>query len=79
MVKNFLLPGDKFMPEMHLKQWRFTYSACGPFTKRKNSKIKEKQKIKNIFTEMNQIKLVFNVMAYGNFKDLATRTDFDKV
>ena len=53
IVKNFLLPGDKFMPEMHLKQWGFTYSTCGPFTKRKNSKIKEKQKIKNIFTEMN--------------------------
>ena len=26
---------DKFMPEMHLKQPRFTYSACGLFTKNK--------------------------------------------
>ena len=24
---------------MHLKQPRFTYSACGPFTKNKNSNI----------------------------------------
>ena len=31
--KNFLLAGDRFMPEMHLKQLGFTYSACGPFTK----------------------------------------------
>ena len=31
----FLLAGDKFMPEMHLKQPRFTYNACGPFTKNK--------------------------------------------
>ena len=33
IVNKFLLAGDKFMPEMHLKQPRFTYSACGPFTK----------------------------------------------
>ena len=32
-VDKFLLAGDKFIPEMHLKQPRFTYSACGPFTK----------------------------------------------
>ena len=31
IVKKFL-PGDKFIPEMRLKQPRFTYSACGPFT-----------------------------------------------
>ena len=35
IVNKFLLSGDKFMPEMHLKQPRFTYSACGPFTKNK--------------------------------------------
>ena len=42
IVNKFLLilAGDKLMPEMHLKQPRFTYSVCGPFTKnRKNSKI----------------------------------------
>ena len=35
IVNNFLLLGDKFMPEMHLKQPGFTYSACGSFTKNK--------------------------------------------
>ena len=30
-----LLSGHKFMPQMHLKQPGFTYSACGPFTKNK--------------------------------------------
>ena len=35
IVNNFLLAGDKFMPEMHLKQSGFTYSACEPFTKSK--------------------------------------------
>ena len=35
IVNKFLLTGDKFMPEMHLRQPGFTYSACGPFTKSK--------------------------------------------
>ena len=33
IVNKFLMVGNKFMPEMHLKQPCFTYSACGPFTK----------------------------------------------
>ena len=43
IVNGFLLAGDKFMPEMHLKQPGFTYSACGPFTKNKKriKKLKE--------------------------------------
>ena len=35
IVNRFLLVGDKFMPEMHLKRSKFTYSFCGPFTKNK--------------------------------------------
>ena len=34
-MNTFLPVGDKFMPEMHLKQPSFTYSACGLFTKNK--------------------------------------------
>ena len=33
IIKKILFVGDKFMPELHLKQPGFTYSACGPFTK----------------------------------------------
>ena len=33
VINNFLLVGDKFMPEMHLKQPGFTYSDCGSFIK----------------------------------------------
>ena len=32
-----LLTGDKFMLEMHFRQPRFTYSACGLFTKNKKT------------------------------------------
>ena len=35
IVNKFLLVANKFLPEMHLKQPGFTYSACGPFTKNK--------------------------------------------
>ena len=43
IVNKFLLDGDKLMPEMHLKQPGFTYSARGPFTKNKEriQKLKE--------------------------------------
>ena len=35
IVNRFLLAGDEFMPEMHLRQPRFTFSACGTFTENK--------------------------------------------
>ena len=53
IISKFLLAGDKFMPEMHLKQPGFTYSACGPFTKNKEFKNLKKQEIQAIFTKMN--------------------------
>ena len=48
IVNKFLLAGDKFMPEPHLRQPGFAYSACGPFTKNKErmKKIKENRILK---------------------------------
>ena len=40
IINKFLLAGDKFIPEMHLRQPHFVYSACGPFIRQKE-KIKE--------------------------------------
>ena len=62
IINKFLLAGDKFMTEMHLRQPRFVYSACGPFTRHKEFKILNKQVIRVIFIEMNSIKLVFNTI-----------------
>ena len=60
---KFLLVGDKFMPEMHLKQLGFTYSACGPFTKNKENIEKFMQTGNaNLFAERNLIKPVFNMI-----------------
>ena len=42
------------MPEMHLRQPQFTYSACGPFTKHKQRiQSLKKQAIQNIYTKLN--------------------------
>ena len=54
IVNKCLLSGDKFMPEMLLKRPGFTYGACRPFTKNKESIQKlKKQEIQNVFIEMN--------------------------
>ena len=63
-VNKFLLAGDKFMPEMYLKQPGFTYSACGPFTENKEliQKFKETGVIQAIFTKMNLIRHAFSTI-----------------
>ena len=38
IINKFLMIDDKLMPEMHLRQPGFTYSACGPFTKNTKKK-----------------------------------------
>ena len=43
IVNAFLLAGDKFMPEMHLRQSEFTCSAFGAFTKSKERIKKSKE------------------------------------
>ena len=54
IVNTFLLAGDKFIPEMHLRWPGFTYSACGPFTKNKERiKNLKKQEIQDIFIKTN--------------------------
>ena len=81
IVNKFLLVGDKFMPEMHLKQPGFTYSACGPFTKNKERIEKFMQTGNTDFIYKNELdKACFqHDMAYGKSKDLIKRTQSDKV
>ena len=78
---KFLLPGDKFMPEIHLKQPGFTYSACSPFTKNKERIEKFIQTENTDFIYINDLdKACFqHDMAYGKSKDLARRTESVKV
>ena len=80
-VNKFLLAGDKFMPETDLKQLKFTYSVCRTFTKSKETvqKFKETGDKKLIYkNELDKVCFQHD-MAYGDFKDLAKRTDSAKV
>ena len=81
IVNKFLLAGDKFMPEMHLRQPGFTYSACGPFTKNKERIQKFKEIGNTDFIYKNELdKARFqHDMAYGDFENLTKRTAADKV
>ena len=81
IVNKFLLAGDKFMPEMHLKQTGFTYSACGPFTKKREriQKVKEIRDTSYIYKNELDKACFQHDMAYGDFKDLTRRTASDKI
>ena len=81
IINKFLLFGDKFMPEMHLKHPGFTYSACGPFTKNKERIQKFMQTGNTDFIYKNELdKACFqHDMAYGKTNDLIKRTQSDKV
>ena len=81
IINKFLLAGDKFMPELHLRQPGFTYRACGPFTKNKNRIEKFMQTGNADFIYKNELdKACFqHDMAYGKSKDLVKRTQSDQV
>ena len=81
IINKFLLAGDKFMPEMHLRQPRFVYRACGPFTRHKE-RVKE-------FKRTGDTRYIYRIeldkacfqhdSAYADHKDLIIRTEADKV
>ena len=74
------LTGDKFMPEIHLRQTGFTYRACGLFTKSKGriQKFKEAGDLRYIYQNELHKACFQHDMAYGDFKDL-TRGIADKI
>ena len=80
-INKFLLAGDKFMPEGHLRQSRFVYSACGPFTRHKEKIKKFKQTGDTRYIYRNELdKACFqHDSAYAEHKDLINRTKSDNV
>ena len=80
VINKFLLVGDKFMPEMHLRQPKFVYNACGPFTRHKE-RIKESKRTGDTrYIYRNELdKACFqHDSAYADHKDLINRTKADK-
>ena len=80
IINKFLLAGDKFMPEMHLRQPQVFYSACGPFTRHKE-RIKE-------FKRTGDTRLLYrneldkacfkHDVAYVKYKDVENRLISDQ-
>ena len=81
IVNKFLLVGDKFMPEMHLKQPGFTYDACGPFTKNKEriEKFMQTRNTDYIYKNDHDKPCFQHDVAYGKYIDLIKITQSDKV
>ena len=81
IINKFLLAGDKFMPEMHLRRPDFVYSACGLFTKHKERIKKFKQTGDTRYIYRNELdKACFqHDSAYADSKNLVSRTQADKV
>ena len=81
IINKLLVAGDEFIPEMHLRQPGFTYSACGPFTKNKEKiqKFKGTGDLRYIYKNELDKACFQHDMAYEDFKYLAKRTAADKV
>ena len=81
IANKFLLGGDKFMPELHLNQPGFTYSACGPFTQNKEriEKFVQTGNTYYIYKNDRDKRCFQHDMTYGKFKDLDKRTQSDNV
>ena len=80
IINKFLFAGDKYMPEMHLRQPQFVYSACGPFTRHKERIKQFEQTGDTRYIYRNELgKASQHDSAYADHKDLINRTEADKV
>ena len=80
IVNKFLLAGDKFMPEMHLRQPQFAYSACSPFTRHKE-RIKEFKRASDtrlLYTNELDKACFKHDAAYAKYKDVENRLISDQ-
>ena len=80
VINKFLLAGDKFMPEMHLRPPQFIYSACGPFTRHKERIKKFKPTGDTRLLYRNELdKACFkHDAAYAKYKDVENRLISDQ-
>ena len=70
IISKFLLPGDKFMPGMHLRQPGFRYSASGPVNENKERMQMFKQTGDWWYIYQNELHKTsfYYDMDYGDFK-----------
>ena len=75
------MTGEKFMPEFHLKQRGFIYSACGPFTKHRKriQKFRETGNLKQLCRNELDKACFAHDAAYSDSEELSKRTTSDKI
>ena len=80
IINKFLLAGDKFMPEMHLRQPQFVYSACGPFTRRKEiiKEVKRTGDTRLLYRNELDKACFKHDAAYAKYKDVENRLISDQ-
>ena len=78
IINKFLLTGDKFMSELHLKEPGFFYSACGPFTKHRErrQKFRETDNLKHLYRNELDKACFAHDASYSNSKDLEKKNYF---
>ena len=81
IINKFLLAGGKFIPEIHLRQPGFTYSACKPCIKNKEriKEIKETGDLRYVYQTKLDKACFQHELAHGYFKDLSRRRVSDKI
>ena len=81
IVNIFLLDGDIFQPEFHLRQPGFSYSACGPFTKHDEriQKCRRTDNLKNIYKNKLDKACFTHDATYFYSRSLAERTISGKI
>ena len=80
IINKFLLVGDKFMPEINLRQPQYVYSACGPFTRHKEIIKESKRTGDTRLLYRNELdKACFkHDAAYAKYKDVENRLISDQ-
>ena len=81
LLTSSFLAGDKFMPELHLRQPGFTYSVCEPFIKHNEriQKVRETVNLKHLYRNKLDKACFAHDTAYFDNKDSAKRTISDKI
>ena len=81
IINKFLLTGDTFMPELHLKESEFTYIACGPFTKHREKiqKFRETGNLKHLYKNELDKACFAHDAAYSDSKYIAKRNVSGKI
>ena len=81
IINKFLLTGEKFMPELRLKQPGLTYSSCGPFTKHREriQKFRETGNVKHLYKNELDKACFAHYAAYSYSKNLTKRIISDKI